>query len=66
MPKRKSVSVRKTPRQARSRKMVSWILDLAARVFEHYGYARSTTNRIAEKAGVSISSLYHFFPNKEA
>lgn len=57
---------RKTPKQARSRKMVGWILDAATRVFEEYGYAGATTNHIADKAGVSIGSLYQYFPNKES
>ena len=67
MSKQKEARIaRKTPKQARSRKMVSWILDAATRVFEEYGYAGATTNHIANKAGVSIGSLYQYFPNKEA
>lgn len=43
-----------------------WLLDAAAQVFAEHGYAAATTNRIAERAGVSIGSLYQYFPNKDA
>lgn len=42
------------------------ILEAAARVFAAQGYAAGTTNRIAAAAGVSIGSLYEYFPNKDA
>jgi AcrR family transcriptional regulator len=45
---------------------VEAILQAAAHVFERYGYAAGTTNRIAVRAGVSIGSLYQYFPNKDA
>ena len=35
-------------------------------MFAHHGYARGTTNRIAERAGVSVGSLYEYFPSKDA
>jgi AcrR family transcriptional regulator len=57
---------RKRPQQARSRAMVDSILDAAARVLRKHGYDDATTNRIAEVAGVSVGSLYQYFPNKEA
>jgi AcrR family transcriptional regulator len=44
---------------------VDQILEGAARVFADRGYAGTTTNHIAERAGVSIGSLYQYFPNKE-
>jgi AcrR family transcriptional regulator len=52
--------------QRRSRETVAAILDAAARVLEEHGYAAGTTNRIAERAGVSIGSLYEYFPSKDA
>ena len=57
---------RKSPLQARSRATVDAILAAAAQVFATHGYAAGTTNRIAERAGVSIGSLYEYFPNKDA
>ena len=57
---------RKRPLQARSRETVDVILRAAARVFAAQGYAAGTTNRIAEAAGVSVGSLYEYFPNKDA
>jgi AcrR family transcriptional regulator len=57
---------RKLPRQARSQRTVDTILDAAARVFGRDGYAAATTNRVADVAGVSIGSLYQYFPNKDA
>ncbi len=46
--------------------MFETILDAAARVFIELGYARATTNKIAEAAGISVGSLYQYFPSKDA
>ncbi len=62
---RNSLQPRKRPVQQRSRFTVDQILEAAARVFAERGYAGATTNHIAERAGVSIGSLYQYFPNKD-
>ena len=62
----KRLEPRKQPLQQRSQTTVEYVLTAAAQVFEEHGYAAGTTNRIAERAGVSIGTLYQYFPNKEA
>lgn len=57
---------RKRPTQERSQRTVDAILQAAAQVFTRRGYAGTTTNHIAERAGVSIGSLYEYFPSKDA
>jgi AcrR family transcriptional regulator len=57
---------RKSPRQDRSRATVETILEAAARVLVKHGLERTTTNRVAEAAGVSVGSLYQYFPSKDA
>ena len=46
--------------------MVEAVLQAAAEVFAELGYARATTNKIALRAGVSVGSLYQYFPNKDS
>src|SRR5580658_7849242 len=58
------ISSRKRPKQARSTDLVATILEAAAQVLAGEGAQRFTTARVAEKAGVSIGSLYQYFPNK--
>jgi AcrR family transcriptional regulator len=60
------ISSRKRPKQARSTGLVAAILEAAAQVLAIEGAARFTTARVAEKAGVSVGSLYQYFPNKAA
>jgi len=59
-----SISSRKQPQQARSSQLVATILEAAVQVLAKQGAQRFTTARVAEKAGVSIGSLYQYFPNK--
>jgi AcrR family transcriptional regulator len=60
------LSSRKQPQQARSTRIVADILEAATQVLARDGAHRFTTARVAEKAGVSVGSLYQYFPNKEA
>lgn len=57
---------RKLASQERSRQTVEVLLEATARVLIKEGYDRASTNRIAQVAGVSIGSLYQYFPSKEA
>ncbi len=57
---------RKTPSQQRSVSMVDAIVEAAARILERDGFAGYSTNLIAEHAGVSVGSLYQYFPSKDA
>jgi len=61
-----SVSPRKRPRQARSIVLVDAILEASTRILEQHGLDALNTNAVAEKAGVSIGSLYQYFPNRDA
>lgn len=61
-----SISTRKQPKQARATELVAAILQAAAQVLASEGAQRFTTTRVAEKAGVSVGSLYQYFPNKAA
>jgi AcrR family transcriptional regulator len=60
------LATRRIPRQARSRLTVEAVLDAVARILKREGVAAVTTNRIAEVAGVSIGSVYQYFPDKAA
>jgi AcrR family transcriptional regulator len=57
---------RKRPSQARSAATVDAILEAAVRVLLAEGYARLTTRRVADVAGVSVGSLYQYFPNRRS
>jgi AcrR family transcriptional regulator len=60
------ISTRKEPQQARSNELVSAVLRAAIQVLEKEGAQRFTMARVAAKAGVSVGSLYQYFPNKAA
>lgn len=57
---------RRTPRQARAEETVAAILEAAAQILEAGGLAAFTTNAVAERAGVSIGTLYQYFADKDA
>ncbi len=58
--------LKKQPKQARSAATFEAILEATSRVLVAQGRARVSTNRVAQVAGVSVGSLYQYFPNKEA
>lgn len=58
--------MRRSPKQERARKMVEKLLDATAATIAERGLDDTTTNHIAERAGVSIGSVYQYFPDKEA
>jgi AcrR family transcriptional regulator len=64
--KKPVIAARKQPLQVRSTQLVADILEAAVRVLVSDGAKSFTTARVAEKAGVSVGSLYQYFPNKEA
>ncbi len=66
MARRPQTNPRKTASQERSRLTVEALLEATARVLVKEGYDRASTNKIAATAGVSIGSLYQYFPSKEA
>lgn len=66
MPPKPSVVPRKRPKQERSQATVQAILSATAHILIEDGYDKLTTNRVADRAGVSIGSLYQYFPNKKA
>lgn len=66
MPASRSKRPRRKAKQQRSQETVQDLLEAAARVLKRRGYSAATTNRIAETAGVSVGTLYEYFPNKEA
>ncbi|MBN9886295.1 TetR/AcrR family transcriptional regulator [Salipiger abyssi] len=66
MPSATQIQPRKTPRQGRSRASYEAILTAAAQILERQGAGGLSTNTVAERAGVSIGTLYQYFPGKEA
>lgn len=64
--KRRDFAPKKRPAQARSRQTFDALVDACTWLLPRLGYAKTTTNRIAAKAGVNIASLYEYFPGKDA
>ncbi|PRF32635.1 TetR family transcriptional regulator [Burkholderia multivorans] len=64
--KRPSLKPRKIPQQSRAEQTVATILEAAARILETQGLQGLNTNLVALRAGVSIGSLYQYFPGKDA
>lgn len=58
--------MRRTPVQERSAARVQRMLDAAAALLDEVGYEATTTSAIAARAGVSVGSLYQFFPDRRA
>jgi AcrR family transcriptional regulator len=65
-PRAKKTAVRRSPTQERAQVTVEAMLDAAIKLLKRGGVSSITTNRIAETAGVSIGSVYQYFPNKRA
>jgi AcrR family transcriptional regulator len=65
-PRSTRVASRKQPKQERAHQLVEAVLDAAVQVLMKEGAQRFTTARVAERAGVSVGSLYQYFPNKAA
>jgi AcrR family transcriptional regulator len=66
MARQQAPAPKKWPRQKRSQLTFDSILDAAAQLLIAHGYQRMTTNQVAQRAGVSVGSLYQYFPNKQA
>lgn len=66
MARRPLTKPRKHATQQRSRATVDALVEATARLLAREGFEKATTNRIADVAGVSIGSLYQYFPSKEA
>jgi AcrR family transcriptional regulator len=66
LPPRDRTKRRVTPRQSRARASVDAILEATEQLLRDEGFARTTTNRIAARAGVNVSLVYRYFAGKEA
>jgi len=60
-----SLKPRKIPTQKRSQRTWNIIVEAAAQVLTRHGYERTTTNLIADRAGISVGTIYEYFPNKD-
>lgn len=65
-PKTLELMPKKRPSQRRSKETFDALVDACARLLAERGYAKTTTNHVAERAGVGIASLYEYFPGKDA
>ena len=65
MPRSAAKPTRRRAKQARSQQTIEVVLEAAARVLASEGYAGATTNRIAERAGVSVGTIYQYFADKQ-
>jgi AcrR family transcriptional regulator len=63
---RRPVRQRRQPHQQRSERRIREILDVTARLLERFGPDKLTTNHVAAELGVSVGTLYHYFPNKHS
>jgi AcrR family transcriptional regulator len=66
MTRKRPATPRKRPLQARSRETYGAILEATARILEAEGLEAANTNAIAARAGISVGSLYQYFPDKAA
>jgi AcrR family transcriptional regulator len=66
MQRKRPTKPRKLPQQDRSRTTVEAILEATAHILAEESYDKANTNHIAERSGISIGSLYQYFPNKES
>src|ERR1700743_3757779 len=63
---KKALRPRKTPQQARSRQTREDILQAAAHLLNRKAFGEVSTNHIAKKTGISVGTLYKYYPNKDA
>jgi AcrR family transcriptional regulator len=66
MAKQAPKPARRRAKQERAHETLAVVLEAAAQVLQREGYARATTNRIAQVAGVSVGTIYQYFPDKDA
>jgi AcrR family transcriptional regulator len=66
MAPQRTTDARKLPQQSRSRATVRALLDACAQILVEAGYEAVTTTRVADRAGVSVGSLYQYYPGREA
>lgn len=64
--KRPALSPRKSPSQERAKETVEALQEAALQVLQKEGFTKLTTTRVAARAGVSVGTLYQYFPNKAA